>query len=311
MSLTPARAAGRDRQVAGLGHAGAALGPGVLRDQDVVGRDLELGGVDARREILEVLEHDRPALVLEQPLIRRRALEDGAARREAAEQRDQAADPRRSAGRATGPPAIDPVRLTLQTCAERLARDRSRLQVQHRLELAQHGAEPAGREQVLHVVRPGRLEIDQHRGLLAQLVEALQRHFDPRPPGDRGEVQDAVGRAADREQHQARSRLPAGVTICVGLGPPSRASATARMPLASPARSRSACTAGIVAVPGRSCRASRRCTPWCSPCPSPGRCPRWWQGASRCAGFRARRCARPELGPKAPAVGAGAKASSR
>ena len=42
----------------------------------------------------------------------------------------------------------------------------------------------------------------------------------------------------------------AGVTIWRGVGPPSRASATARMPLASPARNRSACTAGMVAVPG-------------------------------------------------------------
>ena len=100
--------------------------------------------------------------------------------------------------------AIDPVRLALEARTQRLTRHRRRLQVQQRLELAQHRAEPAGREQVLHVVRPGGLEVDQHRRPVAQLIEALQRHLDAGAAGDRGEMQDAVGRAADREQHAER-----------------------------------------------------------------------------------------------------------
>ena len=43
----------------------------------------------------------------------------------------------------------------------------------------------------------------------------------------------------------------AAVRICDGRGPPSRASSTARRPVASAAAARRASTAGIDAVPGR------------------------------------------------------------
>ena len=81
----------RDRQVAGLGHAFGRVRAGILQHQHVLRRNVERRIVDARGKIGERGEHHRPALVLEQPGIGRRALEDGAPRREVAEQRDETA----------------------------------------------------------------------------------------------------------------------------------------------------------------------------------------------------------------------------
>ena len=128
---------------------------------------------------------------------------------------------------------------------------RRRLQMQQRLQLAQHRAEPAGGEQVLHVVRPGRLEVDQHRRPIGQLVEALQRSTSmPARPAIAVRCRMPLVEPPIASSTRSALSTAAGVTIWRGCGPPPCASATARMPLASPARRRSACTAGIVAVPG-------------------------------------------------------------
>ena len=92
MSLTPCvRELLRDRQIAGLRHRRRRMRAGVLQHQNVLGRDVERGIVDARGEVVERGEHHRPALVLEQLGVGGRALEDGALRRQIAEQRDQPA----------------------------------------------------------------------------------------------------------------------------------------------------------------------------------------------------------------------------
>ena len=71
MSFTPcARELLRDREVAGLRHAGRALRAGVAQHQHVVGRHVERRIVDARGQVLERIEHHRAALVLHQ--LRRR-----------------------------------------------------------------------------------------------------------------------------------------------------------------------------------------------------------------------------------------------
>ena len=91
MSFTPfSRELARDRDVAGLRHAAGAR-PSAAQDQRVVGVDVEVGRVDARREIGEILEDDGAELALEERLVGGGALEDGAVGREAAEQGDDAA----------------------------------------------------------------------------------------------------------------------------------------------------------------------------------------------------------------------------
>ena len=90
------------------------FGPAFCSTRTSSGVTSRSGSSIARREILEALEHHRAALVLEQPGIRRRALEDRAARRERAEQRDQAADLRYRLGERPDHAAIDLVRLALE-----------------------------------------------------------------------------------------------------------------------------------------------------------------------------------------------------
>src|ERR1700687_1416740 len=51
---------------------------------------------------------------------------------------------------------------------------------------------------------PGRRQIDEDRGRIADLVEALQIDVDAGAAGDRSQVQDRVGRTADRHQDAQR-----------------------------------------------------------------------------------------------------------
>ena len=62
----------------------------------------------------------------------------------------------------------------------------------------------AGAVQVFHVVPARRLQIDEHRRLPAHPVELREIDGDAEPAGDRGQVNDAVGRSADREQDAQR-----------------------------------------------------------------------------------------------------------
>ena len=98
------------------------------------GLDVELRIVDARGEIVERREHHRPALVLEQSGVGRRAFEDGAVRRQIAEQRDQAARRFERLVERRDDRAIDIiVRVAGEPLAERLAGHGHAAEMQQRL----------------------------------------------------------------------------------------------------------------------------------------------------------------------------------
>ena len=148
---------------------------GILQHQNIVGLDVERGIVDARGEIGERGEHHRPALVLEQLGVGRRALEDGALRREIAEQRDQpalrlqrlaalgddrAVDPASPSSCSSRSPSVSPVTVMA-------------IEMQQLLQFAQQRAHAAGGEEILHVAVADRLEVHQHRRRVGQFVELL------------------------------------------------------------------------------------------------------------------------------------------
>ena len=54
---------------------------------------------------------------------------------------------------------------------------------------------------MLHVVFAGGFQVQQHRHLAADAVKGLQIHFESQAPGDRCQMHQAIGRAADRQQH--------------------------------------------------------------------------------------------------------------
>ena len=80
----------RQRHVADLGHARVALRAAVLQHQDAGLVDVEALVVDARVEVLDVLEDDGAAAVRHQRRRRRARLDDRAARREVAAQHGDA-----------------------------------------------------------------------------------------------------------------------------------------------------------------------------------------------------------------------------
>ena len=85
-----------------------------------------------------------------------------------------------------------------------LAGDGEAVEIEQRLQLVQHGAHSACGEEILHVMRTGRLQIDQHRRRIGEFVQALERHGNAEAAGDSGEMNDRIGRASDREQHPER-----------------------------------------------------------------------------------------------------------
>ena len=94
--------------------------------------------------------------------------------------------------------------------------------MQQRLELAQQRAHAAGGEEILHVAVADRLEIDQHRRGIRELVELLERHLDAGAAGDRGEMDHRIGRAAEREQDAQRVLDRLRIDDPVGRALPSR-----------------------------------------------------------------------------------------
>ena len=96
-----------------------------------------------------------------------------------------------------------------------------------------------GGEQILHVdAGPVGFRSTSTGVGVADLVEPVEADIDPGAPGDRGEVQDGVGRAADRHQHAQRvldrflGNDLVGRDLCAG--PPSAVAAQGRLGSAQP-----------------------------------------------------------------------------
>ena len=225
---------------------------GILQHQNVVGLDVEIGIVDASGEIGQRGEDHRPALEFEQIGIGGRALEDGAAGREIAEQRDQSAQRLERFVARGDNGAVDPgVGVDVEPLAQRFAGDGQAIEMQQVLDLAHQRAHAAAGKEVFHIAIADRLQVHQHRRGVGQFVELFERDRNAGAAGDRREMDDGVGRAADGEQNAQRvldrfrrdDFRRASDSLPISL--------TASAPVSSAARRRSACTAGMAAVPGR------------------------------------------------------------
>ena len=131
-------------------------------------------------------------------------LDHGAARRQIAVQhRHRAFRLDRFVARANGILARHLLRIG-DNFAQRRAGDRLGIEIDEIAELRHQFWNAAGMMKMLHVMLARRFQVDQHRHLAAELVEAVE--IDPvfGAVGDRGEMDEAVGRAADRLQHDLR-----------------------------------------------------------------------------------------------------------
>ena len=205
MSLTPPRAElPRDRQIAGLRHARRALGAGIAQHQHVVGVDVELGIVDPQRHVLDGFEHHGAAGMLQQFRARRRMLDHRAARREIAVQhRHRAFRLDRIVARTD---RVLPRHLlgAGDDIAQRRAGDGPGIEVDEIAELRHQFRHAAGMMEMLHVMLARRFQVDQHRHFAAELVEGFEIDAMLGAVGDRGQMNEPVGRAADRLQHHLR-----------------------------------------------------------------------------------------------------------
>src|SRR5690606_11651286 len=65
-------------------------------------------------------------------------------------------------------------------------------------------ADAAGGEEVFHIVRARRLQVDQDRGRVRQFVELPEIDPDAGAAGDRRQVEDGVGRARNGQKDPQR-----------------------------------------------------------------------------------------------------------
>ena len=76
--------------------------------------------------------------------------------------------------------------------------------MQQRLQFVEHGAHAAGCMEVLHVMLPGRFQVDEHGSRLAKRVEMPQVNRQTDPACNGGKVNDGIRRTANRQQHAQR-----------------------------------------------------------------------------------------------------------
>ena len=169
--------------------------------------DRERGVVDAAREVGVVLEDDGLAPVDEKMRRGGRLLEHRAVRTQVARQDDGAAflrerHPERADDVLVPAPGVPDV------VRHRLAVDRQGVGVEQGQELLEDRGEAAGVEKIFHEVLPRGPQIHEEGCRARQLVEAGERQRDAGAPGEGDQVDDRVGRAADR--HVAADRVVEG-----------------------------------------------------------------------------------------------------
>ena len=146
-----------------------------------------------------------------------------------------------------------------QSLAQRFAGHGQAVEMQQRLQFAQHGADAAGGEQILHVMLAGRLQIDQHRRLIGELVEALERHLDAGRPAIA--VRWITALVEPPMASSTRSAFSTDLRVMMRLGRKLRAdqrdSAARRWPRRRAAGRHG--PPGSPPCPAASCRALRRC----------------------------------------------------
>ena len=148
-----ARKLERNRNVARFRHPRRATRSGIAQDEHVVARDIEIGRVDPRREIIERIEDDGTAAMRQQCRRRRSMFDDGAVRGEVApEHGDRASGVDRVVDAPDDLLPGDGFRGGNEL-AQRPARYRRNIQMEQRTQLAQDGVQAAGLVQMLHVMR--------------------------------------------------------------------------------------------------------------------------------------------------------------
>ena len=199
-----------DLDVARLGHAGRAFGADVFKHQHISCRDIEIVPVDTINEIFEILEHHRAPFVFHEFGVGCGLLDDGATRCQIAIQHRDAT--LRVNGLVERPHyVLDKARTgKLDLFTERTPGDSQGIEVQQGFKFTKQRGHTASLVEVLHVVLAGGLEVEQHRGLSSHPVQCVQVNVLANPPRNCRQMNDAIGRSANGQQH------PHGIFKCGG-----------------------------------------------------------------------------------------------
>ncbi len=162
--------------------------------------DVEVLVIDARVQIFDVLEHHGTAAVAQQVWRGSRRLDDRAIRSEIAAQYRDARRRLEGLGKGTDHGAI-PAGCLGNVFAQRASIGRARVQVEQRRDFAHDGRQSTRVEKIFHEIFARGLQVDQTRQLRTQLIPILERQRHSDAAGDRQQVNDRVGRSADRGIH--------------------------------------------------------------------------------------------------------------
>ncbi len=189
----------RQAHVAHLGHAGVALGAAVLHDHHAARVDVQVLIDDARLVVLQVLEHHGPAPVLEQLGRGGRGLEHRAARRQvAAQDADAAIRDQRVVQRADHLVVVLGRVAHVVPQAPAVHGERFRVGQQAVLaQAAQHGGQAARVVELFHQEAARGLQVHQGGRAAPDAGPVLQVELHADAAGDRLQVDDGIGRAAD------------------------------------------------------------------------------------------------------------------
>ena len=226
----------RDGQVARLRHARRALRPGVAQHQNVVGIHIQIRKIDPR--IISSTESNTTA----RPVWRIKSGDAAdcliTALRGARFPWSTAIAPSFFSGACETADHILARRLlgrcnrVANACRRRCWARRDR----EMLEFAHQRRQAAGVMKMLHVMRAGRLQVEQHRNLASQPVECLKVDCHARAAGHRNQVNQPIGRSADRLQHDHRVAHGSVRDQFARRRRPPIAISAARLPLASAMR---------------------------------------------------------------------------
>ncbi len=188
---------GRQRHVADFRHARITLRAAVLEHEHARFIDVEIVAVDARVEVFDVLEHDRPAAMLHQMRRCRRRLHHGTVRREIAVQHGDTCLGLEWVVLGANDLAVV-ARRGLDVLSHRPAVDGQRIEVEKRGDLAQHGRQAARVIEILHEVFARGLQVHEAGHVRGEPIEILEREGDADAASECEQVDHRVRRAADR-----------------------------------------------------------------------------------------------------------------
>ena len=188
----------RDGKQAPLRHAGSAQRPGILKDENGILVDIKIVAVDARFHIVEVVEDHRRAGVLPEARGRRRPILMTAPSGASDPKRiDRAAGLHQRLGAlanhvcGSGRPRLRDSRPMVFPFTVRQSRSRRSRNLGHQR------AQSAGVVEIFHQIFAGGTNVGEHRNVTRDFIEARKRQIEAETAGDRDEMNDGVGRAAD------------------------------------------------------------------------------------------------------------------